>query len=38
MVKFMKYVRKLKFESKPDYRYLHSLIEKIQKENFIEPS
>lgn len=38
MVKFMKYVRKLKFESKPDYKYLHSLIEKVQKDNDIEPS
>jgi hypothetical protein len=34
----MKYVRKMKFESKPDYRYLHGLIEKMQRDNEIEPS
>lgn len=34
----MKYVRKMKFESKPDYRYLHGLIEKMQRDAEVEPS
>lgn len=38
MVKFIEYVRKMKFESKPDYSYLHGLIEKMQRDSEIEQS
>ena len=36
MLIYMTYIRSLKFEQKPDYKYLRSLFEDYMKENAME--